>query len=116
MLIDINFSKTQLSKIIQSGMFLGKTVGNVMGNLCKKALIDFVALTNHILPIFTTKETSAILKTFERRLSDKELYEQKTDSLYSYLKKIYPVGRYWSTGLPGDAPSNVHMTCSKVPT
>ena len=37
---DIKLSKAQLSKIIQSGGFLGKTLGIMMGNLGKKALID----------------------------------------------------------------------------
>ena len=35
---DIKLSKAQLSKLIQSGRFLGKTLGNVIGNLGKKAL------------------------------------------------------------------------------
>ena len=36
MLKDIKLSKAQLSKIIQSRGFLGKTLGNVIGNLGKK--------------------------------------------------------------------------------
>ena len=34
---DIKLSKSLLSKIIQSGGFLGKTLGSVKGNLGKKA-------------------------------------------------------------------------------
>ena len=40
MLTVIKLSKAQLSKIIQSGGFLGNTSGNVMGNVDKKPLID----------------------------------------------------------------------------
>ena len=36
MLTDIKLSKSQLAKIIQSGGFLGKTLGNIMSNLGKK--------------------------------------------------------------------------------
>ena len=32
----VKLSKTHLTKIIQSGGFLGKTLGNMMGNLAKK--------------------------------------------------------------------------------
>ena len=42
---DMKTSKARLTKIIQSDGFLGKTLGNVTGNLVKKkALIDFVIL------------------------------------------------------------------------
>ena len=43
MLTDIKLIKTQLTKIIKSGVFLCKTLGVVMGNLVKKALIDLAA-------------------------------------------------------------------------
>ena len=33
---DIKLSKAQLSKIIQSAGFVGKTLGNMMGNIGKK--------------------------------------------------------------------------------
>ena len=33
---DIKLSKVQLSKIIQSAGFVGKTLGNMMGNIGKK--------------------------------------------------------------------------------
>ena len=43
--------KAQLPKIIQSGGFLGKTLGNMMGNLSKIALIDLdVTLAKDVLP------------------------------------------------------------------
>ena len=39
---DIKLSKAQLSKIIQSAGFVGKTLGNMMGNIGKKkALLEF---------------------------------------------------------------------------
>ena len=37
---DIKLNKAQFSKIIQSGGFPGKTLGNMMGNLGKKSLMD----------------------------------------------------------------------------
>ena len=37
---DIKLIKSQLAKIIQSGGFLCKVLGNMRTNLCKKALID----------------------------------------------------------------------------
>ena len=40
-----------MPKIIQSGGFLGKTLGNMMGNLSKIALIDLdVTLAKDFLP------------------------------------------------------------------
>ena len=39
---EIKLSKSQLTKMIQSGVFLSKTLGNVMRNLRKEALIDLL--------------------------------------------------------------------------
>ena len=48
---DIKLSKAQLSKIIQSSGFLGKMLGNMMGNLSKKGLLDLgVPLAKDLLP------------------------------------------------------------------
>ena len=38
--INIKLSKAQITKIIQLVEFFGKTFGNMMGNLDKKALLD----------------------------------------------------------------------------
>ena len=43
MLRDVKGRKSQLSKTIQSGGFLGKTLDKMMGNLGKKALIDLAS-------------------------------------------------------------------------
>ena len=36
---DIKRSKAQLTKLIKSGVFLGKTLGHIMSNLGKNALM-----------------------------------------------------------------------------
>ena len=65
---NIKLSKTHLSKIIQSAGFLGKTLGNGIGNLGKKTLIDLaVPLAKDVLPKLTTKATSSVLNKFERK-------------------------------------------------
>ena len=67
---DIILSKAQLSNIIQSGRFLGKTLRNMMGNLGKKALLDLaVSLDKHVLPKLATKATSSVLYKLERKIS-----------------------------------------------
>ena len=40
LLTDIKLGKVQLSKIIQSGGFLGKTLGNMMSDLGRNKLLD----------------------------------------------------------------------------
>ena len=46
----MKLSKAQLCTVIQSRGFLGRKVGNVMGNLGKKAWLDLaVALTKDVL-------------------------------------------------------------------
>ena len=68
---DIKLSKAQLSKLIQSGRILGKTLGNVIGNLGKKALIELaVPLAKNGLSKLVTKATS-VLDKFERKISGK---------------------------------------------
>ena len=65
---DIKLSKAQLSKIIQLGGFQAKTLGNVIGNLDEKVLID---LAKDALPKLATKATSSLLDNFERNTSGK---------------------------------------------
>ena len=70
MLTDIKLSRAQLSKIIQSGGCPGKTLGNMMGNLHKKALIDLaVPLVKDVLHKLATKATSFRFDKFERKIS-----------------------------------------------
>ena len=67
---DIKLSKAQLSKIIELEGFLGKTLGNMIGSLGKKALLDLaVPLTKNVLPKLATKTTSSVLDKFERKIS-----------------------------------------------
>ena len=40
---DIKLRKSQLTKIIQSGILLCKTLGNMISNLGEKALLDLAA-------------------------------------------------------------------------
>ena len=73
-LTDIKISKAQLSKIIQSGGFLGNKVGNVIGSLDKKAVIDLaVPLGKDVLPKLATKVTLFILINFKEKYVGKEL-------------------------------------------
>ena len=66
MFTDIKLSVTQLPKIIQSGRFSGKA----LGNLCQKALLDFaVPLAKDVLPKLVTKATLSILNKFQRKIS-----------------------------------------------
>ena len=63
---DIKLSKAQLSKIIRSGGFLGKTLGNLITNV----LLDLTApLDNDVLPKLANKATSSVLDKFERKIS-----------------------------------------------
>ena len=56
----------QLSKIIKSGGFLGKTLGNMIGNLSKKALLGLaVPLKKDVLPKLAIKTTLPALNKFE---------------------------------------------------
>ena len=67
---NVKLSKIQLCKTIQSGGFLGKTLGNMMGNLSKKVLLDLaVPLAKDVLPILAIKVTSSVLDKFERKIS-----------------------------------------------
>ena len=62
----MKLSNAQISKIISSGGFLGKT----LGNLGKKALLDFaVPLTKDVLLKLANKATSFVLDKFERKIA-----------------------------------------------
>ena len=64
-LTDMKRSEAQFSKIIQSGGFLDRTLGNMMG---KKTLIDLaVPLAKDILPKLATKVASSAIDKFERK-------------------------------------------------
>ena len=58
---DIKLSKAQISKIVQSGVFLCKTLGNMMNKLGEKVLLYFaVPLAKDVLPKLANKATSSI--------------------------------------------------------
>ena len=70
--MDIKLSKAQVSPVIQSGGF----VGNVMSNLCKKALTEpAVPWTKDILPKLATKATLSVIDKFKRKISRRK-YER----------------------------------------
>ena len=73
MLTDIKLSKAQLSKIIQSGEFFVTTLGNVIGNLGKKAQMDLAVLWIKFLPKLATNATLLVLDKFERKKVGEEL-------------------------------------------
>ena len=61
---DIRLSKAQISKIIQSPGFLGKT----FGKLGKKVLLDLaIPLAKDVLPNLATIATSSVLDKFEKK-------------------------------------------------
>ena len=69
---DVRRSKIQLSKIIKSGGFLGKTLGNMIGNLSKKALLGLaVPLKKDVLPKLAIKTTLSVLNKFEKKKKKK---------------------------------------------
>ena len=68
MLANIKLSKSLLSKTIESGRFLGKT----LGNLDKKVLLDLaVSLVKDVMPKLATKATSYLLNKFEREINER---------------------------------------------
>ena len=59
-----------MSKVIQSGLTLGKTLGNVTDNLGKKALIEHdVPLAKNFLSKMATKAFSFVLDKFGRKIT-----------------------------------------------
>ena len=85
---DIKLIKAQLSKIIQSGGFLG----NMTGRLSQEALIKFaVSVAKDTLPQLTTRTTSSVIDNFEKnawKSSRGEPWEQQKESIYEILMKI----------------------------
>ena len=71
--VRIPFATNLFSKIIESGRFLGKTLGNVIGNLDKKKPLKDLAVpfAKDALPNLATKATSSMLDKFERKISGK---------------------------------------------
>ena len=59
-----------MSKIIQSGGCLGKTLGNIVNTLGEKVLLDLaVHLAEDVLPKLATEATSSVLDNFEKKIS-----------------------------------------------
>ena len=59
-----------MSKIIQSGKFLGKMISHIIPNLGRRAFLDFgVHVAKNILPTFKAKATSSALDKFERKIN-----------------------------------------------
>ena len=74
---DIKLSKAQLCKIIHSGGFLCKTLGNIIGYLGKKALLNLAGpLAKDVLSKLATKSTSSVLDKVERKKFEKERQQQ----------------------------------------
>lgn len=70
MSMDIISSKTQWFKIISSGAFLGKTLGDIMSNLGKRALSDLaVPFAKDDFPNLATKAISHLLDKCETKIS-----------------------------------------------
>ena len=63
---DIKLSKAKFSEMVDPGGFLG----NIMGNLSKKVLLELVVpLTKDVLAELATKATLSVLDKFERKIS-----------------------------------------------
>ena len=103
---DIKLNKNQLPKIIQMGGFLGKTLGKMMSNIGKKALIDLaVPLAKDVLPNLATETTSSVLDKFERKISVKG--EVRAEKGFTLPRRQILV--------PRTSPSNVLRTSPKRP-
>ena len=64
MSVDINLSKAQISKIIQSGGFLGSLLSKVTGSLMKVA----IPLAKHVLgSLGLTAAASELIQEFKRK-------------------------------------------------
>ena len=62
--------KVQLAKLLESGEFLSKTLGNMMSTFDKKLLLDFaVPLVKDILDKLITKATSSVLQKREKKIN-----------------------------------------------
>ena len=60
-----------MTKIIQSAGFIGKIIGNKVGNLGTKPLIDLsIPFVKDVLHKWSTKSISSILDNFKRNMSE----------------------------------------------
>ena len=68
--MDIKLSKAKLAKIIQSGGFLTKIIGNAIGKSGKESLAKFAAaLVKIFLPQLAIKAISSLIANFEKKIS-----------------------------------------------
>ena len=78
MATNIKLSKTQISKLIQSGV----SFGFWLGNLGKKALTNIsIPLARDNLSGWVSNLTSNWINKFERKIVEKELWVQEKDLL-----------------------------------
>ena len=69
---DIKLRKAQLAKKIHPGGFIDKTLGNLMGNVRKRSLVDLtVPLAKKLFPTLASKATLSVLDKFERKVGDR---------------------------------------------
>ena len=84
---DIELSKAQTSKIIQSG----GSFGSWLGNLGQKALTNIaIPLTRDKLPRLSSNLTSNAIHKFERKISGKETVRAGISKIYCvYFESQY---------------------------
>ena len=71
---DTKLSEAQICKINQSGGFLFEVLGNMVGNLGKKSLLDLgFTLFKDVLPKLVSKAISSVLDKFEKKADGKNL-------------------------------------------
>ena len=67
---DIKLRKAHLSKMIQSGGYLGKTLGNMISKLAKEEPLDRdVHLVKGVLPILENIVISSVFDKSKRKIS-----------------------------------------------
>ena len=84
MLTDIKLSKAQIYKTIQSG----GSFGSWLANLGKNALNIVIPLVRDCLLGLVSNLPSNAINKVDRKISGKELVEQKNDLLYLFQMKI----------------------------
>ena len=84
MLTNIKLSRAQLSKMIQSVGFLGKTLDNIMKKyFSKKIFLDLaVRLAKDILSKLATKTSSSVLGKLDRKTSGKGIESAGKEFMY----------------------------------
>ena len=88
MLTDIKLSQAKISKISQSG----GSFSSWLDNLGKKALTNIaVLLARDNLPGLVSNLTSNAINKFERKIVEKELWEQEKELLYLFQMKIWMI-------------------------